>query len=80
MAKCIVTPNPGAVEDDWISGLALDFMSETMKNIVMLNLTQPWMHNNVDKYTTGILTLGYHAAWSSLMVRLGNASEPLLLE
>lgn len=76
MATCIVTPNPGAIEDDWISGLALDFMSETMKNIVMLNLTQPWMHNNLDKYTTGILTLAYHASWSSLMGRLGNESEP----
>ena len=76
MATCNVTPDPKAVEDDWISGLALDFMSETMKNIVMLNLTQPWMHNNLDNYTTGILTLAYHAAWSSLMKRLGNATEP----
>ena len=76
MATCIVTPDPGAVEDDWISGLALDFMSETMKYIVMLNLTHPWMHHNLDNYTTGIMTLAYHAAWSSLMERLGNASEP----
>ncbi len=75
MATCNVTPNPKAVEDDWISGLALDFMSETMKNIVMLNLTRPWMHNNLDNYTTGILTLAYHAAWSSLMKSLGNATE-----
>lgn len=73
MATCIVTPDPGAVEDDWISGLALDFMSETMKYIV---LTHPWMHHNLDNYTTGIMTLAYHAAWSSLMERLGNASEP----
>lgn len=76
MATYIIAPNPGAVEDDWISGIALDFMSETMKNIVMLNLTQPWMQNNLDKYTTGILTLAYHAAYSSLIGRFGNASKP----
>lgn len=64
MATCIITPNPMAVENDWISGLALDFMSETMTNIVMLNLTQPWMHDNLNNYTTGILTLANHAAWS----------------
>ncbi|MCJ1348587.1 hypothetical protein MMC31_006819 [Peltigera leucophlebia] len=69
MATCIVTPNPRAVEDDWISGLALDFTSETMKNIVMLNLTQPWMHNNLDSYTTGTLTLAYHAALAESVVR-----------
>lgn len=74
VATCNVKPNPGAVKEDWISGLAP--MSETMKNIVMLNATHPWMHNNLNKYTTGILTLAYHAAWSSLMNRLGNASEP----
>lgn len=75
MATCIVTPNPRAVEDDWLSGLALDFMSETMKNIAMLNFTQQWMHNNLDNYTTGVMTLAYHAAWSSLMKRFGNANE-----
>lgn len=76
MATCIITTNIMSVEDDWISGLALDFMSETMKNIVMLTLTQPWMHDKLDNYTTGILTLAYHAAWGSLMKRLGNESEP----
>lgn len=76
MATCIVSHDPGAVEGDWMTGLTLDFMSETMKYIVMLNITQPWMHDNLNNYTTGILTLAYHAAWSSLMKRLGNASEP----
>ena len=76
MATCNFKPSPGAVEEDWISGLALDFISETMKNIIMLNVTYPWMQNNLDKYTTGILTLAHHAAWSALMNRLGKASEP----
>ncbi|KAL9609926.1 MAG: hypothetical protein Q9167_005344 [Letrouitia subvulpina] len=76
MATCNVTPDPNAVEDDWISGLALDFMSETMRYIAMLNLTEPWMHDNLETYTTGMLKLSYHAAWSSLTKHLGNASEP----
>ncbi|MCJ1347795.1 hypothetical protein MMC31_006024 [Peltigera leucophlebia] len=76
VATCNFKSSPGVVEEDWISGLALDFMSETMKNIVMLDVTHPWMQNNLAKYTTGTLTLAYHAAWSALMNRLGNASEP----
>lgn len=69
VATCNVKPHPGSVEEDWISDLA-------MKNIVMRNVTHPWVHNNLNKYTTARLTLAYHAAWSSLMNRLGNASEP----
>jgi len=76
MATCNIAPDLGAVEEDWISGLSLDFMSETMKYIVMLNLTQPFMHDNLDSYTTSMLKFGYDAAWSSLMKGLGNASEP----
>lgn len=78
VATCNVKPNPGSVEEDWISDLAQtgDPTPETMKNIVVRNVTHPWMHNNLNKYTTGILTLAYHVAWSSLMNRMGNASEP----
>lgn len=76
LTTCQVKANPKAIKEDWISGFALDFMSETMKNIVMLDVTEPWMHNNLDKYTTGMLTLGYHAAWSSLTDELSNANEP----
>lgn len=46
-------------------------MSETKKYIVMLHLTQPFLHDNLDNYTTSMLKSGYHAAWSSLMKRLG---------
>lgn len=76
MATCIATADRGAVKDDWMSGLTLDFMSEVMKYVVMLNLTQPWMHDNPENYTIGMLTLAYHATWSALMKALGNASEP----
>lgn len=76
MATCSITPDSGAVEDDWLAGLGLDFISETMKYVVMLNLTQPWMQDNLEDYTIGMLTLGYHASWSSLMERLGNQTEP----
>ncbi|KAL9045261.1 MAG: hypothetical protein Q9214_001671 [Letrouitia sp. 1 TL-2023] len=76
MATCNITPDPDAVEGDWISRLALDFMSGTMKYIAMVNLTRPSTHDDLDEYITGMLRLGYHAAWSSLVKHLGNASEP----
>ncbi|KAI4164068.1 MAG: hypothetical protein LQ342_002304 [Letrouitia transgressa] len=76
MTTCNITPNPDTVDADWISGLALDFMSETMKYIAIVNLTRQWMRDNLDDYTTGMLKLSYHAAWSSLVKHLGNASEP----
>ena len=76
MATCDIASASAKIEEDWISGLALDFLSETMKYIMMLNLTQPYMHDNLDNYTTSMLKFGYHAAWSSLKKRLGNASEP----
>lgn len=34
------------------------------------------MQDNLDNYTTGMLKLSYHAAWSSLVNHLGNLSEP----
>lgn len=76
LTTCHVKANPTAIKEDWVASLALDFMSETMKNIVMLNVAEPWMHNNLNKYTTGMLTLGYHAAWSSLTNRMSNVNEP----
>lgn len=38
MVTCNTTPNPDAVEVDWISGKALDFMPEILKHISMVNL------------------------------------------
>lgn len=63
-----------AVKEHWLTDLALDFTSEVLKYSVLQNYTQPWISNNLDDYTSGLLTLGYHAAWSGLMMTLGNAS------
>ncbi|KAL8885034.1 MAG: hypothetical protein Q9215_007043 [Flavoplaca cf. flavocitrina] len=75
-ATCSAERDDNAVEQHWLTDLALDFTSEVLKYTVLQNYTQPWINHNLDDYTSGLLTLGYHAAWSGLMKRLGNDSEP----
>ena len=74
MATCLGKPPTDTVEADWISALALDIVSETMKYITIFNFTRQYMHNKLDEYTTGMLKLGYHAAWSSTMHFLANVT------
>jgi hypothetical protein len=73
---CSIRRDDDAVEEHWLTDLALDFTSEVLKYSVLQNYTQPWISSNLDDYTSGLLTLGYHGAWSGLMMTLGNASEP----
>lgn len=74
---CSIQRDDSAIQDDWLSNLSLDFMSEVLKYTVSQNYSQPWISNNLDNYTSGMLTLGYHAAWSGLMRTLGNATEDI---
>lgn len=74
-ATCSTPRESVILEDDWLAYLALDFTSEVLKYAVAQNYTQPWINGNLTDYTTGILTLGYHAAWSGLTKRLANTSE-----
>ncbi|KAI4266437.1 MAG: hypothetical protein L6R38_008742 [Xanthoria sp. 2 TBL-2021] len=74
-ATCSTERDNNAVEQHWLTDLALDFTSEVLKYTVRQNYTQPWINHNLDDYTSGLLTLGYHAAWCGLMERLGNDSE-----
>jgi hypothetical protein len=67
------------VETAWLSGLALNFSSEAMKYNVMQNYTQLWSNHNLDEYTTGMLTSGYHVAWRTLVKHRGNSSEPAMI-
>lgn len=64
-----------SVEDDWLASLAVDFTTDVLKYTVLLNYSQPWISNNLDDYTSGILTLGYHSALNGLMKKLGNETE-----
>lgn len=75
IATCSIIPDKDAVQDDWISSLALDFTSETMQLISLLNFTMPWMHGTIDDYTGSILRLAYHATWSAITERLGNETQ-----
>ncbi|KAH7000760.1 hypothetical protein EDB80DRAFT_753890 [Ilyonectria destructans] len=78
-ADCSIDRDDGGVKEDWLTLLSLDSMSEVLKYSVMMNFTQPWLSNNLEDYTAGMLTVGYHAAWSGLMGRLGNVTEPAKL-
>ena len=77
-ATCAQAAADATAEADWASGLAVDFLSETLKYTRMLDVTQPWMRNGLDGYTTGMLQLGYQAAWSALTHRLHNANESVI--
>ncbi|KAE8454304.1 hypothetical protein EG329_005229 [Mollisiaceae sp. DMI_Dod_QoI] len=72
---CSIQRDDSAIQDDWLSSLSLDFLSEVLKYTVNQNYSQPWISNSLDNYTSGMLTLGYHAAWSGLMRTLGNGIE-----
>ncbi|KAL6399504.1 hypothetical protein AUP68_18052 [Ilyonectria robusta] len=78
-ADCSIDRDDGGAKEDWLTLLSLDFMSEVLKYSVMMNFTQPWLSNSLEDYTAGMLTIGYHAAWSGLMRKLGNAIEPAKL-
>ncbi|KAI4246379.1 MAG: hypothetical protein L6R40_002047 [Gallowayella cf. fulva] len=76
-ATCFIDRDDTAVKPHWLSELALDFTSEVLKYSVMQNYTQPWISNDLDDYVSGMLTLGYHAAWSALIPSFGNTTEPV---
>ena len=75
-ATCAMQISTDEVEADWLSSLSINFMSEIMRNIVMLDVTSSWKGNSsIDDYTTGTLRLAYHAAWSSLTINQGKYAD-----
>ncbi|KAL8780128.1 MAG: hypothetical protein Q9213_006612 [Squamulea squamosa] len=61
-ATCYIQRDDNAVEEHWLTGLALDFTSEVL--------------NNLDEYVSGMLKPGFHAAWNGLMITLRHETEP----
>ncbi|MDI1492666.1 MAG: hypothetical protein OHK93_005917 [Ramalina farinacea] len=74
-ATCFLAQNASTIKEDWIAPVAFEMMSEIMKDTVMLNYTQQYMAEGLDAYTSGMVTLAYHAAWSSVMDTLGADNE-----
>lgn len=74
-ATCPPITDATNIKEDWIAPVAFEMISEIMKDTGMLNYTQQYMANNLDAYTTGMLTLAYHAARSSVMDTLGKDNE-----
>jgi hypothetical protein len=61
-ATCYIEGSEDDIIEDWLTGAALDFTSETLKYTVLQNYSQPWLSHSLENYTTGMLTVGYHAA------------------
>lgn len=74
-ATCLSPAEIEAPDEDWLTDLAPDSTSEVLKYTVLQNYSGPWINRNLTEYTTGMLTLGYHAAWSGLTKHLGNLSN-----
>lgn len=75
-ATCSMQNPRDQVKADWLSSLSIDFMSEIMRNVVMLNTTSPWIHNSsAGDYTTSMLHLAYDAAWSSMTISQGKDTD-----
>lgn len=75
-ATCsLMTKDSTNFTEDWIAPVAFEMVSEIMKDTGMLNYTQLYMFNDLEAYTTAMLKLAYHAAWSSVMDTLGTDNE-----
>lgn len=76
-ASCLLPPvnSPDDLEEDWISDLSLDFLSETLKFTSLQSYVSPSITDNLEDYTRGILTLGYHAAWGGVTRRFRGSSD-----
>lgn len=61
-ATCLIERDDGSVQDDWLTGPGLDFLSETTKFTVLQDYARPWISSNIDDYAAGMLTVGYHTA------------------
>lgn len=80
-ATCIMKTSPDEIEADWISSLTIDFMSEIMRNIVMLHVSSSWMRDkSIEDNTSSMLHLAYHAAWSSLTIDQGRYTDSATIQ
>ena len=79
LATCMITQDATNIKGDLIAPVAFEMMSEIMKETLMLNYTHQYMREGLDAFTTGMLTLAYHAAWSSVMDTLGKSNETAAL-
>jgi hypothetical protein len=53
-------------QESWLTNLSLDFMSDVLIHTSILNFTSTYMSLGPTNYTTGMLTLAYHATWSAM--------------
>ncbi|OAL48494.1 hypothetical protein IQ07DRAFT_102676 [Pyrenochaeta sp. DS3sAY3a] len=64
-ATCKAARNFDAVKEDWVAPVATKMLSEIGKGVVALGNAKPWINSPIEHYVSGLLTLSYHAAWSS---------------
>lgn len=73
-ATCYIDRDDDSVKPDFLSSVSVDFISETIKYARLLNYIVP-DGTNLDQWTRGMLTLGYHAAWSSIMIGMAGEAD-----
>lgn len=79
-ATCSVQSDDAKVQDHWLTSSSMEYMSEVLKYTVLLNYSQPWISGDLNRYTSGMLALGYHAAFSGMVKTLGNDTESIVFK
>ncbi|KAF2201732.1 hypothetical protein GQ43DRAFT_471506 [Delitschia confertaspora ATCC 74209] len=77
IATCYSKDSTVSLQSDLIINLSLDIMSEVIRNLRPLDTTSKYMKRGIDAYTTGMLRLAFHSAWSALTNDLGRATETI---
>ena len=72
---CSISRELTRVRGDWGAPVVWEMLTETMKETVITNGTYDQMTNGLGNYVTGMLTLAYHAAWSSAMEKMAIGNE-----
>lgn len=77
-ATCYVDDNNDSAArptPDLRTNLTLESMSETLRNMMPLDVGGPYKALGLDEYTKGMLRIAYHASWNSLTETIGGATQ-----
>ncbi len=85
-ATCTVPTGPTELESDWLTELTLDTVSEVLRYVLVLSIDRrgpdtkgvnPWIRGDLEGYMSSMLTLAYHATWSSYLDQLSTSNETI---
>lgn len=76
-ATCSVQRDDTKVQVHWHTGLSMNFKIEVLNYTIMLNYSRPWTSHDLDRCTSGMLMIGYHAALMGMTMTLGHGTETI---